>query len=399
MRRKSHASRGTHRTAGGPERARDERVQRARSLVNPLSSAGLSASVPAMSPRWLPEPARPPRTWLVVGEKQGDNAQIRALAAALGWPFEERFVAVRTPRARRRPAVRPSVAHVDPDRSDPLEPPWPDLLITMGRRLSMVALWVREQSRTQTRIVLVGKPKGLADRFDLVVASAQYRLMRRPNVLRLGLPPMRVDGSAVEAAAGAWRERLANLPRPLTALLVGGPTGPVRFDTRVARELGARVAAVVAGSRGSLYVTTSRRTPPEVTAALAEALPRGAILFRWEPSATDNPYPALLGLADRFVVTSDSATMMLEVAYLGRPLAIFSLPPRHARIWQVLLRGRDLDAIPRLLISQGRAVHLGDPFRPPTGAAPDELSRVAARVGALFSGSAGTSPAARAWPC
>src|SRR5262245_7053952 len=154
----------------------------------------------------LPRPQealRPPRTWLVVGEKQGDNAQARAVAAALGWPVEERRVAMQAQWLRAKPQVEPSLAHLDPGRSEPLEPPWPDLLITVGRRLSMVALWVREQSRGHTRIVLIGKPRRFARRFDLVVASAQYRISRRSNVLRIGLPLMRVDEKTVAAAADA----------------------------------------------------------------------------------------------------------------------------------------------------------------------------------------------------
>ena len=331
-----------------------------------------------------PESGHPPKIWLVVGEKQGDNMQARVLASALGWPYEERFVAMKPQWVRGKPEVRPSLAHIDADRSDRLEPPWPDLLITIGRRLSMVALWVQEQSRARTRLVLIGKPRRFARRFDLVVASAQYRLPRRPNVFRLGLPLIRVDPSAVAAAADAWRERLADLPRPLTALLVGGPTKAVRFDAEVARDLGERVSALVSESGGSLYVSTSRRTAPAVADALVAVLPRDAKVFRWTPDATDNPYLALLGLADRFVVTSDSLTMMLEVARLSRPLAIFRLPAAAARFWQVLSRSRDLDAISERLIAQDRAVRLGAPFRPAGDAPADELPAVAARIRALF---------------
>lgn len=336
-----------------------------------------------VSPRPAEQP-HSPRTWIVVGEKQGDNAQVRAIGGALGWPVEERRIAMRPEWMRGKPRVRASLGHIDAARSDALEPPWPDLLITIGRRLSMVALWVREQSGGRTRIVLVGKPRRQARRFDLIVASAQYRVGRRPNVLRLGLPLMRVDAGGVAAAAEAWRERLAVLPRPLTALLVGGPTRPARFDATVAGQLGEKVRSLVSASGGSLYVTTSRRTPAEVTQALEATLPREAALFRWRPDAADNPYLALLGLADRFVVTSDSITMMVEVARLGRPLAIFSLPFDRAPLWQRLGRGRDLDAIPRLLVGEGRAVRLGAPFRPPSSAPPDEMPRVVEGIRALF---------------
>jgi mitochondrial fission protein ELM1 len=324
-----------------------------------------------------------PRVWLVVGEKPGDNAQIRIVAEALGWPAEQRQVVMREPWAIGKPRVRASLHHVDLDRSDPLTAPWPDLLITKGRRLSMVALWVKRQSAGRCRIVLLGKPRRLLRQFDLVLAAAEYRVPRRPNVLRLALPLLRVDEDAVKAAAEAWRERLAILPRPLTAVLVGGPTGKLRFDPEVAGALMARTLAA-SGGVGSLYVTTSRRTPLAVVEALARDLPAGSRLHRWRDGASaDNPYLALLGLADRFVVSSDSLSMMVEVARLGRPLALYELPPAAGR-WRRLGRSRDLGAIPRLLFERDLAVPLGEPFRAPGGSPPDDLQALLPRLRGLF---------------
>ena len=61
--------------------------------------------------------------------------------------------------------------------------------------------------------------------------------------------------------------------------------------------------------------------------ALAQNLPEGAVLHRWSPdTSADNPYLGLLAHADRLVVTGDSISMMVEVASLRRPLAIFELP-------------------------------------------------------------------------
>jgi len=328
------------------------------------------------------EPSRAaPSTWLVLGEKAGDNAQVLAIADALGWPCETRRIAMLERWRFGKPRVRASLAHVDLTRSDALAPPWPELVITIGRRLSSVALWIQEQSRHATKVVLIGRPRRLADRFDLIIASAQYRIGDAPNVLRLGLPLMRVDRTAVEAAARAWEPRFAAFPRPLTAVLVGGPTKPVVFDEAGARELMRRCAAIADG--GTLYVTTSRRTPPALVDVIAASLPPGAQLFRWSADAAENPYLALLGLADRFVVTSDSVTMMVEVARLGRPLAIHVLPPARSGWLRRVASRRDLGAVPELLIAEGHAVRLGDAFLATSRPATDELARVADRIRAL----------------
>ena len=70
-----------------------------------------------------------------------------------------------------------------------------------------------------------------------------------------------------------------------------------------------------AGARRPRWSTRWRRRCPPARCSIAGS-----------PKPAENPYLALLGLADRFVVTSDSVTMMVEVARLGRPLAIFELP-------------------------------------------------------------------------
>jgi uncharacterized protein len=378
------------------------------------------ASPPASpSPGTMPGPRAalaeaPWRIWLILGDKAGDNAQVRIVADGLGWPYAVKQLAFRAPYVIGKPRFRVSLHHVDPARSDPLEPPWPDLLLTVGRRPSMAALWVREQTRGRARLVVIGRPKRWLDRIDLVIAPPQFHLPRRENVLRLDLPLMRVDEAAVAAAAAAWRERCADLPRPLTALLVGGPTKPYRFDEAVARRLVDETLEVVRRDGGSLYATTSRRTPPAVVQALERSLPKDARLYRWGDGG-DNPYRALLGLADRFVVTGDSISMMVEVARLGRPLAIFALPeaPSSLRLRSALgqrlaaLEGgparavlepvaellfrlriakyaRDLSEVHRRLYASGLAVPLGAPFQPPHRGVPDDLARAVERVWALM---------------
>ena len=359
-----------------------------------------------------------PRIWLVTGDKLGDNAQVEIIAEELGLPFEIRRVLPKPQFALGKPKFKASLFHLDLERSDRLEPPWPDFIITIGRRPSMAALWIQEQSRGHSRIVLLGRPKKWIDRFALIIVPSQYRVPPGPNVLQLNLPLMRPNEIAIQEAARQWRERFEKLDRPVTALFVGGQTKPFRFDASAAIELMEKTARINAQSGGTLYISTSRRTPPEVVETLQDRLPANAIFYRWKADDSENnPYLALLGLAEQFIVTGDSISMMIEVARRGKPLAIFALPYQQGlaaqcrrrlvqekradatrdgerrwlpRLLAALSRSglggysRDLTAIHDFLYEQALAVPLGSAFLPGGNTARDELELVAGRLRQLI---------------
>jgi mitochondrial fission protein ELM1 len=365
-------------------------------------------------------PHSTPRIWLVIGDKLGDNAQAKMIADRLGLPYETRRLLPREKYVLGKPRFRISLEHLDMQRSDALQAPWPDLVITVGRRHAMAALWIKAQ-HPATRVVLLGRPRRWIEKFDLVITLPQYHVPELPNVMRLSLPLMRADKDAIARESEAWRARFEALRKPLIAVLVGGPTRPYRFDAAVTAELLTACRVLQERYGASLYISTSRRTPAAVTTTLRRQLPDDAVLHEWTRDAHDNPYRALLGLADYFVVTSDSVSMMVEVADCGKPLAIFSLPADlKGRLWQrILVRlhgrdrhggplqglyrwlgkllyasgvagfARDLGELQQHLVDQGFAVWSGEPFKPATRSLPDELAAVANRIRALIGANAG----------
>ena len=126
-----------------------------------------------------------------------------------------------------------------------------------------------------------------------------------------------------------FAERLDPLPRPLTAVLVGGRSRAFDLPPDRALALAQAVETVLDTEGGALLLSFSRRTPPE-----AEALIRARLSPRpgwiWD-GAGENPYFAFLAAADRFLVTADSINMVTEAASTGRPVQILSVSGRQAR--------------------------------------------------------------------
>ena len=197
-----------------------------------------------------------------------------------------------------------------------------------------------------------------------------YRARQEANICRIGLPLLGIDPKRVAAESERWRPAFAHLPRPLTVLLCGGSIGTHSFDPQTARGILATIARM---GGGSLEVATSRRTPPGTADAIAAALPPQARLHRWEKAGKDNPYIGLLAHGDRFVVTVDSISMLIEVARLGKPLAI----GRHAST-------RDFSALHDLMYRKGWAVRLGEAFVTPAEPPADDAAIAAARLRALL---------------
>jgi len=360
-----------------------------------------------------------PSVWVVLGDKPGDNAQVRAIEQALPWVCTDKHIQVLDAFVLGKPKVGPTLYHIDRERSDPLEPPWPDLILTSGRRPANVALWIREQSGGHTRIVLLGKPSTSPDDYDLVIYSAENQFPPLANLQAISLPLMRVDEGQIAQAAAEWEPRLRELPRPLIAFLIGGPTGPFVFNPSTTRRLLDYIERIVGETGGTPFITTSRRTPPDVVTALQAGLPAGARLFAWSADATANPYRGLLGLSDGFVVTGDSISMMVEVIRLRRPLAIFPLPVsslgaldqfrRGFTRWlfkaengnpgdslrrglsrmlyrlHIITQTRDFTAFHDMLVDKGLAEYAGGTLpHAPDGQVPDDLGIAVQRILALM---------------
>ncbi|MCI0431272.1 MAG: mitochondrial fission ELM1 family protein [Rhodospirillales bacterium] len=346
----------------------------------------------------------PPRVWVLAGHKAGDNAQLTALATALGWPFEVKRLAYRKTELATNLLLRVTLAGTVLGRSTPLGPPWPDLVLTAGRRNEPVARWIKSASGGAARLVHVGRPwAGLAC-FDLVVTTPQYFVPARPNVLTVGMPLHGVTPQTLQSAASEWDPRLSHLPRPRIAVLIGGSSPPYRFGAEEAAELGQLVADKAARAGGSLLVTTSARTAPEAALALQAEMRVPSHFHRWQAGAADNPYRGFLALADEIVVTGDSISMLAEATATGKPVSIFDLggmretKPRalssardrrsllHLLLMRVAPRRlrRDVRTLLQAAVASDRAAWLGDDPATPSATPSDDLPRAVEAVRQLF---------------
>ncbi len=221
--------------------------------------------------------------------------------------------------------------------NEPLAPPWPRLVISIGRRSVPIALAVKRLSGAFG--LHIQNPKIPAHHFDLIAAPV-HDGFTGDNVISTFGAVHSVTRARLEEEAKGFAPLIEPLPRPRIAVLLGGESQAFSFPPDHAAAFGSALARVAGDSGGSLLVTPSRRTAPESLRALSAAIAETSH-FVWDGTG-DNPYHAFLALADAIVVTEDSVNMVTEAAGTGKPVYVQRLKGNSRRLghFHALMRER-----------------------------------------------------------
>jgi uncharacterized protein len=263
--------------------------------------------------------------WILTDGKQGMENQCLGLARALGVDVEVKRVAIRAPWRWLPPRLWWNALAAPRDR---LGPPWPELLIATGRQTVALAIAIKRASGGRCFTVQLQDPTVSPALFDVVVAP-EHDGLKGPNVIATKGAMHGVTPAALAEAAPRFRDRLAKLPRPLVAVLLGGSNARYSLDREAMLRLGALLRRAAAEDGAGFAITPSRRTDAAGVAALRETL-SGVACEIWDGTG-DNPYLGYLALADAIVVTSDSVNMTTEACATGKPVHVFHLAPAKGK--------------------------------------------------------------------
>lgn len=267
-------------------------------------------------------------TLVVTDGAAGNERQALALAAALGELPRVQRIRLAPPWSWFAPHLTPGAWHALPAafRAE-IEARPPDLVIGCGRAAALATALVRR--RAGAYAVQILDPRAPLHRWDLVVAPAHDALAGDNVVTTIGalnlITPARLAAAALE------HPEFGQLPRPRTAVLVGGSTSAVRIDAGYAAELLQHLARWRALEGGSFLVTTSRRTPPGVAETLRATAEEHDRVYSGARDGA-NPYLGFLAHADRIVVTPDSVNLVSEACATGKPVYCLLREPIRGKL-------------------------------------------------------------------
>ena len=269
----------------------------------------------------------------------GHEANLLGVAEALGAPYELRLVKPRPLFANLAPYGPLDPRDWPGKTGSVLAPPFPQIAIACGRVSVPYIRALKRAAGADLFAVFLQDPRYFRAGLDLIWKPEHDSLAGR-NVISTLTSPHPFSPARLDAARADPDPRLASLPAPRAAILLGGPSGAHDFaPADIARLL--QATAAIAGQGYSVMATPSRRTPPELLWAVRQGV-GDAPAFVWD-GAGANPYAQMLAHAEAILVTGDSVNMVGEATATGAPVHVFE--PSGGRGGKI---ARYIDALEKL---------------------------------------------------
>ncbi len=257
-------------------------------------------------------------TWIITEGLTGTENQCIGICQALGVTPEVKRISLNQPWK----SLSPYIGFENKTSFSPhIVPPWPDLLLTSGRKSIAPARYIKKQSLGKTKVVHIQDPRSPDAFYDLLCVP-QHDPRRGQNVFVSEAAPNKITPILLDQAVKKF-SNLAALPSPRIAVLIGGKSKAYDWSNHDV-DLMASQLQTLSDQGYSLMMTASRRTSDSHQGLLHDALKGKPNIFFWDGSG-DNPYLAMLGLADFIIVTQDSVSMTSEAATTGKPVYVIPM--------------------------------------------------------------------------
>jgi hypothetical protein len=275
--------------------------------------------------------------WLITDGKPGMDVQVAGVALALDMTVETKYVAPRLPWSLLAPWGPPDPQDRIGHAGSRFGPPWPEVALATGRQSIPYIRAIRRHAGPATFTVVIQNPRTGPRTADLI-AVPEHDSLSGGNVFVTLAAPHGFRPDRLAALRACPPPDIAALPFPRVAVMLGGPNAVYRFGAASLGRLGNALASLK--RRGaSFLITPSRRTPPALLAAVAQATESAPRLL-WDGTGA-NPYATFLAHADLLIVTADSVNMTGEACATGRPVYVFEPDggsPKFARFHDALRR-------------------------------------------------------------
>ena len=247
------------------------------------------------------------KIWSVTDGSQGMISQVNGLSRHISSNIIEIKTDVIFPWSKLQPGLLPTYNWIFKNNISNKQP---DILISCGRKSVYFSLYCKKKFNNLINIH-IQNPKISSRSFNYVI-SPNHDNFYGNNVI-----------NSVGALHQFEKSNIAPKPNLLTCI-VGGNNQHYNFSSNEADKLCKKLIEIKKFNTDiELNVITSRRTSDLLKKNLIKNLSNIAKIWN---GVGENPYKQAIQVSSFFIVTSDSTSMISEVAISGKPVYIYHLP-------------------------------------------------------------------------
>ena len=225
----------------------------------------------------------------------------------------------------------------------PIAPPFPDVVISSGRRTLPYLKAIKKASGNKTITVCLKDPKTGTSAADVIWVPVHDRL-RGENVIATLTSPHPLSMELLAEAKVEAEKHFADYPKKRIGLILGGNTRGVTWNADTCADLERKLSQIPQDGH-SILAVASRRTPTQLEETVKQALKSHKLFYSAGTDESDNPYRQVLSISDVLIVTGDSHNMVSEALATGTPVYVFRPQGLKQKLHQFLADLEDLKLI------------------------------------------------------
>jgi mitochondrial fission protein ELM1 len=194
-----------------------------------------------------------------------------------------------------------------------------NFILSSGRRSALAAVIIKKKIK-DAQIIQLMRPELKAKYFSFIATPkhdnykfADYEMLLAPNL---------ISAEALSKAAKKWPKSAK--PLKIIAIIIGGDTKNNKINHNKIQTFCAKIHELQQKYKLKLIIVTSRRTPLSFADELERHFSKNTDFFFWHKiNQKNNPYLSILAIADYFLVTADSVSMISDCLATAKPTIIY----------------------------------------------------------------------------
>ncbi|MFN7038102.1 MAG: mitochondrial fission ELM1 family protein [Alphaproteobacteria bacterium] len=265
-----------------------------------------------------------PATWVLIDDRAGNTSQTIGLAEAIGIPYQIKKITYNKFSYIPNIFIGASLLTITEDSKKQLIAPYPEVIISSGRRLAPIARYLKKQNPSIKLFHMMWPEAGIKD-FDLIITPSHDKRIIRSNMVETIGSIHNVNSQVLSQEVQKFMPQIEGLPRPYISVLIGGNSKTGCFTKDNAEIFIDYINNLQETLKATILVTTSRRTSKDVIELISANLNEPNYIYSYNISSNEkNPYMGMIGVGDVIIVTGDSISMCSEACYTGKPVYVYS---------------------------------------------------------------------------